>query len=200
MAKKENTPTPAPPASPPTEDEIQSAPIREKMKELLERRDGNIGRPTLFTHEVAAVILIELSEGKTLKAVCAQRPDFPAPSTVRGWVTENREGFSALYARARDIGLDAMAEELFDIADDGSNDLMTITKGDFEYEIENKEVTNRSKLRAQVRQWYLAKMAPKRYGEKVEVTTVPKKDNAPMEFKTPEEAQAAWEKMVAGNL
>jgi hypothetical protein len=46
----------------------------------------------------------------------------PAEATVRLWAAEDREGFSAQYARARDIGLDALAEEVLEIADDGRND------------------------------------------------------------------------------
>ncbi|AZO29793.1 hypothetical protein EJ071_21920 [Mesorhizobium sp. M1B.F.Ca.ET.045.04.1.1] len=46
------------------------------------------------------------------------------PSTIRQWVLVDVEGFAAQYAQARDIGLDAMADEMFEIADDGSNDLM----------------------------------------------------------------------------
>ncbi|MBY3220874.1 hypothetical protein HFO18_07085 [Rhizobium laguerreae] len=53
-----------------------------------------------------------------------------------------------------------MADEMFDIADDGSNDVMTIAKGDAEYEIENKEATNRSKLGVDTGKWYVSKLAP----------------------------------------
>lgn len=62
-----------------------------------------------------------------------------------------------------------MADEMFDIADDGSNDLMTVTKGDESYDIENKEVIGRSRLRVDTRKWYLSKLAPKRYGDKLAI-------------------------------
>lgn len=133
------------------------------------------GGQTVFTQEKAAFLLEHLAEGKSLRRICEMEEalafDPPLkPSTVRQWVYDDVEGFAAQYAHARDLGLEAMADEIFDIADDGSNDLMTITKGDFSYDIENKEVTNRSKLRVEARKWYLSKLAPKRYGDKIEHT------------------------------
>lgn len=65
------------------------------------------------------------------------------------------------YARACEARADKIFDDLLDIVDDGSNDLMTITKGDVEYNIENKEVTSRSKLRYEARRWMLGKMSGK---------------------------------------
>ena len=78
--------------------------------------------------------------------------------------------FFAQYARARDLGLDAIADELFDIADDGQNDWMERHgEGNEGYTV-NGEHVSRSRLRVDTRKWYLSKLAPKRYGEKLEVT------------------------------
>ena len=74
----------------------------------------------------------------------------PAESTVRLWATEDRNGFSAQYARARDAQMDAMAEDILLIADE-----------------ENAEDTQRAKLRIDTRKWLMSKMAPKKYGDKV---------------------------------
>lgn len=74
----------------------------------------------------------------------------PPEATVRGWVVDDIDGFAAQYARARDIGLDVCADELFEIAD-GNGDVA------------------RDRLRFDMRRWYLSKMAPKRYGDKTEV-------------------------------
>lgn len=130
------------------------------------------GGQTVFTPEKAEFVLGQLADGKSLRRICETEEGMAfvpplKPSTIRWWVVDDVQGFAAQYARARDVGLEAMADDLFDIADDGSNDLMTITKGDMEYDVENKEVTNRSKLRVETRKWYLSKLAPKRYGEKL---------------------------------
>lgn len=124
------------------------------------------GRPSKYTKPLAMRICTELMKGRTLRAICREA-GMPAEWTVRNWAKDDYMGFYSQYARARDIGLDAMAEELFDIADDGSSDWMTIGPEGAEYEVENKEVTNRSKLRVETRKWYLSKLAAKRYGDKL---------------------------------
>ena len=53
----------------------------------------------------------------------------PPESTVRKWALEDRDGFSAQYATAREIGYQSMADELLDIADDSSGDVSTDEDG-----------------------------------------------------------------------
>lgn len=135
------------------------------------------GRPSIFTQELADEICLELSEGKSMRTVCAQE-HMPAMSTVFKWLRENK-AFSEQYARAKEESADAMIEEMLEIADDGTNDLMTITRGDHEYNVENREVTNRSRLRVDTRKWIASKLKPKRYGDKLDVTTDGKPIQAP---------------------
>src|SRR4051812_2164281 len=64
---------------------------------------SELGRPSTYTAELAATICARLATGETLRAVC--RDDgMPSESTVRTWALDDREGFSAHYARAREIG------------------------------------------------------------------------------------------------
>jgi len=116
------------------------------------------GRPSTFTWAVANKICERLAEGETLRSICRDK-GMPAASVVRRWALDDREGFYAHYARARDTGLDAMADELLDIADDGENDRDADGKADSEH-------INRSRLRVDTRKWYLSKLAPKRYGDR----------------------------------
>jgi hypothetical protein len=95
----------------------------------------------------------------------------PDASTVHRWVLEDREGFYKQYARAREIQSEMMFDEILESADDGSNDFMTITKGRQSYNIEDKEVTNRSRLRVDSRKWYLSKVLPKKFGDKLDLTS-----------------------------
>lgn len=90
-------------------------------------------------------------------------------SAVRSWIADKDHPMSDKYTRAKELQLEYLAEETLDIADDGSNDLMTIVKGEESYEVENKEVTNRSKLRVDTRKWLLSKLAPKKYGDKLDL-------------------------------
>ena len=125
------------------------------------------GRPTTYTSEIAERVCKEVSDGRTLRAVCRQL-EIPE-STVREWVLDNREGFSAHYARAKELQVEAWADELREIADDGSNDWMTIERRDGkEFEVENKEVVNRSRLRVDTLKWLMSKITPRKYGDKIE--------------------------------
>ena len=119
-------------------------------------------RPTGYTAELAEAICERLANGESLRAICRDAT-MPAESTVRGWARYDREGFSTQYARARDIGLDAMADELLAIADDGSNDTYKTDDGKV---IVDHDHIQRSRLRVDTRKWILSKMAPKRYGDR----------------------------------
>jgi len=46
---------------------------------------------------------------------------------------------------------------------------MTVRKGDVEYNVEDREVTSRSKLRVETRKWLMSKLAPKKFGDKLEL-------------------------------
>jgi hypothetical protein len=88
--------------------------------------------------------------------------------TFYEYMKSNKENQNR-YARAKEVQIDFIAEEIIDISDDGSNDFMKIVKGDEEYELENKEVTNRSRLRVDSRKWILSKLDPKKYGDKIDI-------------------------------
>lgn len=93
----------------------------------------------------------------------------PSESAVRAWVLEDRDGFSAQYTRAREIGYHAMADELLEISDDGTNDWMKRTQGEDTIDVVNNEAIARSRLRVDTRKWMLSKALPKIYGDKTQV-------------------------------
>lgn len=126
-----------------------------------------IGRPSLYTQELADRVCEEISMGYSMRTVC-KADDMPDARTIFKWLREKPE-FNQQYVKATEERTEAMAEDLLDIADDGSNDLMAIQKGNQNYEIENKEVTNRSKLRVDTRKWLMSKMKAKKYGDKLDV-------------------------------
>lgn len=128
------------------------------------------GRPTIYTSELADEFCAQIALGYSVKTVCASDEKFPGMSTVFRWLGDIPE-FREKYAYATAERTEAMAEDLLDIADDGSNDLMTIQKGRMTYEVENKEVTNRSRLRVDTRKWLMSKMKPKKYGDKLDITS-----------------------------
>ena len=126
------------------------------------------GRPSKYTPEIAEEICERLAKGESLRSICMDER-FPSDVAVRQWHLEDVNGFSAQYAKARDAGLEAMAEQLTDIADNGANDWMERNDPDNPGYALNGEHIARSRLRVDTRKWYLSKLAPKRYGDKLSV-------------------------------
>src|SRR5690606_36207511 len=80
--------------------------------------------------------------------------------------------FLTKYARAREVQAEALADEMIDIADNGTNDWMEKRNADgavIGWQ-ENGEALRRSDLRIKTRQWIASKLLPKKYGDKVAVT------------------------------
>ena len=77
----------------------------------------------------------------------------PSEATVRRWVIEDTPpGLSAQYACARDIGLDCQNDEALAIAKDPATPV------------------DRARLIVDTLKWRLGKMAPKRYGDRLELS------------------------------
>lgn len=121
------------------------------------------GRQTTFSQETADKICARLAEGEPLAHICRDE-DMPAVRTVSGW-KEAHPDFKADFARAREDGYDAIAQECLDIADATENDTIDTEHG----ERANTEWISRSKLRVETRLKLLAKWDPKRYGEKLAI-------------------------------
>lgn len=90
-------------------------------------------------------------------------------STVFRWLSENKS-FQEQYARAKEAQAEYYADEILDIADDGTNDWMDKLNSDGEVigEVVNHENIQRSRLRVDSRKWLLSKLIPKKYGDKVQ--------------------------------
>jgi len=117
-----------------------------------------------YTPEKAARILERLANGEGLHEICRD-VDLPAESTVRSWVVDNRHEFAAQYARARDIGVDCRADRLRDTARaavglDGPG-------------------VQAMRLVVDTEKWYLGKIAPKKYGERLDLTIEDKRADTP---------------------
>ena len=103
----------------------------------------------------------------------------PCVATIFNWLRAYPE-FLEQYTIAKEEQADALAEEMLDIADDGTNDWMERTGKDGEkYTVVNSEHVQRSRLRIETRKWIAAKLKPKKYGDKVNVEATGK-DGAPL--------------------
>jgi hypothetical protein len=96
----------------------------------------------------------------------------PSSPCIRDWIDQDREGFAARYACARDRGLDVVADQVIAIADEqpAMLDNGATDSGGVAHQ----------RLRFDARRWYLSKLAPKRYGDKV-TTEVTGADGGPIQ-------------------
>jgi hypothetical protein len=92
------------------------------------------------------------------------------------WLRD-KEDYSNQYARAKEDQADYLAEEILEIADDSSGDTDYTETGKI---VMNAEFVARSRLKVDARKWIAAKLKPKKYGDKVDVTTDGKSINAPV--------------------
>jgi hypothetical protein len=129
-----------------------------------------MGRKSTYTREVADFICEQVSEGKTLKEVCREHAERVkiTEGGVRGWVIDDVDGFASRYARARQLQIEAMADELNEIADDGRNDFVATNDPENPGYKTNGEVVNRSRLRVDTRKWLLSKLV-KAYMDRQEI-------------------------------
>ena len=105
------------------------------------------GRPSKFTREIADEVCRRLREGESLLSIC--RDDhMPVDACVRKWAAENYNNFYSDYARARDLGLEHRADWL----------IAHVMTG---------EDVARDRLVFDANRWYLSKLAPKKYGDKL---------------------------------
>lgn len=129
------------------------------------------GRPSSFSKSIADKIVNQLASGKTLKKICENK-EMPDVATVLRWVAKGNDEessaefkeFRKLYAQAREVQAAVLFDEMLEIADDTSLDSRVDDKGN---EYPNAEWIGRSRLRLDARKFYLSKVLPKVYGDKV---------------------------------
>ena len=124
------------------------------------------GRPTIYTAEAGKEICdVIASSSKGIKKICDTNKHFPNPDTIYRWVKEHKD-FSDQYARAKRLQIEVIVDEIIDIADDVSQDALINDSGK---QVVNHEHIHRWRLRIDTRKWLASKLAPKIYGDKVQL-------------------------------
>jgi len=109
-----------------------------------------VARPSSFSEEIAEKILDSLMDGKSLRFICTA-DDMPHRSTIIRWMSDNAD-FATRCARAREMQADLMDDLILDTAEETT-----------------PENAAASRVKIAAYQWRAAKLAPKRYGDKIEV-------------------------------
>jgi len=129
---------------------------------------GEEQKEKLFTE-----VLEDISEnGKSLFASLKGKM---SSQTFYDYLDKSEER-SKRYARATELRAEIMADDTLNIADAVGDDIIITPDG---REIVNNNVINRDRLRVETRKWLMAKLYPKKYGDKIglehsgELTTKP---------------------------
>ena len=109
-----------------------------------------MARPSSYTEETADILCEEIAQGAALYRLCAEHDDLPAERTVYLWLEKYPE-FVQKYTRARDRQQDRESDHIIEIADTDPD-------------------PQRARVRIDARKWRASKLAPKKYGDKVENT------------------------------
>lgn len=130
-----------------------------------------MARPTKYTKNIGRKICSRIAEGESVRRIVKDKK-MPASSTIYRWLLDDeRKEFWEQYAKARNIQAEQMFEELLEIADDGSNDWMEKHDEDNAGYSFNGEHFQRSRLRIDTRKWFLSKIVPKKFGDKIDFTS-----------------------------
>lgn len=109
-----------------------------------------MARPSKFTQAIADTICERIMNGESLRSIVLDDA-LPNRSTVHKWLAENKT-FSDQYARAKDNQADTLADDIMYIAD-------------------TAEDVQKARLQVDTRKWVASKLKPKKYGDKVDVTS-----------------------------
>ena len=136
----------------------------EKVAVSVESVSPKKGSRAIKRREVLDTIFAGISLGKSARAMCMEVGI--SQRVLWNWLASDEE-LMRQYQRAKELCVDAYAEEIIEISDEGSRDTYVDEKG---REVINREVIARAQLRIDARKWYAARLAPRKYGDKLPVT------------------------------
>ena len=146
-----------------------------------------------FTQEMADIICEKIAKGESLRKICLDK-DTPSHTTILKWLREI-DGFASQYARAREDQAEFYLDEIIAISDESSQDKIANEDGT---ERTDSEAIQRSKLRVDTRKWAMAKLAPKKYGDKIQQEIVGANGGAIQVNTTAMSAEEAYNLLING--
>jgi hypothetical protein len=137
----------------------------------------------VYSAELAGELCGYLAQGMSLRKACAKK-GMPGMTTVFMWLSLSnkqlwRDDFREQYARAKQESADMMAEQILDIANTPTKGKVTITKTIMDkdgkpvttIEVREDDMLGHRRLQIDTRKFLMAKMKPKIYGDKMDLTT-----------------------------
>lgn len=120
---------------------------------------------------IAQFLPIFRTSHKSVRTICdnlrEKNPDFPSHWVIYTWVERDVNGLRSRYQEARRMRARMAIDEITEIADDDSGDLLYIDPETGQRKMD-REFVERSKLRIQVRQFQAINALPEEYSPKKE--------------------------------
>jgi hypothetical protein len=121
-----------------------------------------VARKTIYTNakiaELCPQICSRIAEGESLNRICKEG-GMPSKGEFLGWVLADIEaapgGVADQYARARQLQAEGWAEQIVDVSDAATD----------------RDSAQVAKVRIDARKWVAAKLIPKKYGDRIDVTS-----------------------------
>lgn len=127
----------------------------------MKKINKKIGRPSIYTQELADEICAKIaSNGKGIQLLCAENAHWPSKDTIFEWLKKYSD-FSDQYVQAKQLQIETFIDDILEIADDASQDLVTNEHGNL---VSNNVSIARARLRIDTRKWLASKLVPKIYG------------------------------------
>lgn len=143
-------------------------PAPKKSPAKVKSEPKKAGRPSDYSPALVETICDRIATGESLRRICTDE-DMPHHITVIRWLGKH-DDFASRYAHARDIQAQTFVDKMLDVAESAPerNPITGALDAASVAHIRNKIATM---------QWLAAKLAPKKYGDKLDLNHGGQKDN-----------------------
>lgn len=152
-----------------------------KGKKAAERKPAKMGRPSAYSKALANAICTRVAAGDSLRKIIEDEA-MPSMSMVMRWLAdEGNADFREQYARAREAQADLYFGQIIEIADTPQVGVKTKTivgggeKDKDKVETAQGDMIEHRRLQVDARKFVVARLAPKKYGEKLELSGDPER-------------------------
>ncbi len=136
------------------------------------------GRPSDYTQELADKMCALLADGQSLRKVC-ESSEFPCKTTIFMWLRTNEE-FLNQYTRAKEESADSHVDDMVDTVENIGSPLIdddgkpVIVDGKPLMVVDSNAI-NHARLIMDAKKWTAIKLRPKKYGDKLDLTSAGEK-------------------------
>jgi IS30 family transposase len=135
------------------------AQVNEQAEQAVIAAKRKQGAPSTYREELGNEIVTRLANGQSLHSIC-KLDHMPHISTIYDWIAKE-PSFAEHYGRAREHAAHTLFDQMLDIADDSSRDLLEDGSA-------NNAAIARARLQIETRARVAGKLAPRVYGERIE--------------------------------